>query len=422
MIELAQRAHGCSVAVFGRLQEEFLGPAVISVYAAAGKVHHAERGKRLLISGIQRFLIKLRSSGAVSAYADAAFCGACLLKQFYPLERSAGIGNNPNRIRQPDILPAGDLGLAQVILGLHRRDNGAVCLQAKRVIVACGNLYDVPPGGNAASIVFTASDSDDREVSFRVGKRRKSVMVPYYTGFVGQWGHDGHTTGYLKDAQVAWVGTHRHSSEGDEPYELTYMFHVALDIPEGIGEVQLPDDAHVVVFAATVANDVALVAPAAPLFETSLLPGDAPLTVAQTKAAGQNLLKDAAIVAVSGEVNHGERAALLVDGNEQTKWCDNQAAPNYVVFDLGRRCVVSRWRLLNAACEQASYITRTCLLQGRNAPDEEWRTLDMIDGNRKNRVDRSFAPSEVRYVRLYVVSPTQGLDAAARIYEFELLE
>lgn len=286
-----------------------------------------------------------------------------------------------------------------------------------------GNIIQLPQGKGARKLhLLVASDSDDRKVMFRVGKSRKSVMVPYYTGFVGQWGHDGQTTGYLKDAQVAWVGTHRHSSEGDEPYELTYMFHVALDIPEGIGEVQLPDDAHVVVFAATVANDVPLVAPAAPLFETSLLPGDAPLAVAQTKAAGQNLLKDAAIVAVSGEVNHGERAALLVDGNEQTKWCDNQAAPNYVAFDLGRRCVVSRWRLLNAACERASYITRTCLLQGRNDPDEEWRTLDMIDGNRKNRVDRSFAPSEVRYVRLYVVSPTQGLDAAVRIYEFELLE
>ena len=45
----------------------------------------------------------------------------------------------------------------------------------------------------------------------------------------------------------------------------------------------------------------------------------------------------------------------------------------------------------------------------------------MIDSNRQNDVDRSFLPVSVRYVRLYVVSPTQavGMDAT-RIYEFDL--
>ena len=68
-----------------------------------------------------------------------------------------------------------------------------------------------------------------------------------------------------------------------------------------------------------------------------------------------------------------------------------------------------------------AYITRTCILQGRSNDQEEWRTLDMIDSNRQNDVDRSFPPVSVRYVRLYVVSPTQavGMDAT-RIYEFDL--
>ena len=55
------------------------------------------------------------------------------------------------------------------------------------------------------------------------------------------------------------------------------------------------------------------------------------------------------------------------------------------------------------------YITRTCILQGRSNDQEEWRTLDMIDSNRQNDVDRSFLPVSVRYVRLYVVSPTQAV-------------
>ena len=284
-----------------------------------------------------------------------------------------------------------------------------------------GNKLQLPQGDRPQRLhLLVASDSDDRLATFIVGKNRQSVSVPNYTGFVGQWGHDGQTTGYLKDAEVAWVGTHRHSAAGDEPYEFTYMFRVALDIPKGVSEVRLPDDPHVVIFAATVGDAAPVVQPAAPLFKTSLLSADKQEKAAQAECHVPNLLKDATIIDVSGEVNEHERAALLVDGDEQTKWCDSQTAPNYVVFDLGKPTTVKRWRLLSAACEQASYVTRTCLLQGRNAPDEEWRTLDMFDGNRKNNVDRRFAPTSVRYVRLYVVGPTQDYSPAARIYELGL--
>ena len=30
----------------------------------------------------------------------------------------------------------------------------------------------------------------------------------------------------------SYVGTHRHSGEGDQPYEFTYMFKFAIDLPE----------------------------------------------------------------------------------------------------------------------------------------------------------------------------------------------
>ena len=283
-----------------------------------------------------------------------------------------------------------------------------------------GNILQLPANDKPCRLhLLLASDHQDRQAEFTIGRNRQKVTVPYYTGFIGQWGHDGHTVGYLKDADVAWVGSHRHSADADEPYEFTYMFRVVLDIPKGTREVQLPDDSHIVIFAATMADDEQQVQPAAPLFKTSLLQSD----VEATKQAGvdePNLLQNATIIGVSGEVNHDERAALLVDGNEETKWCDNQVAPNYVVFDLGKPVPVKRWRLINAAREQSSYITRTCLLQGRSSLEEEWKTLDMFDGNRKNIVDRSFVPSTVRYVRLYVVGPTQDYAPATRIYEFEL--
>ena len=266
--------------------------------------------------------------------------------------------------------------------------------------------------------LLVASDRDDRKAAFTIGGKQQTVVVPYYTGFIGQWGHDGHTIGYLKDAEVAWVGSHRHSAEADEPYEFTYMFRVCLDIPKGVREIILPNDEHVVIFAATLANDMADVVAAAPLFKTSIL-SDAQ-HMESSPQPQINLLRDAKITAVSGEVNNNERAALLMDGDPNTKWCDAQAAPNYVTFDFGKPTTISRWRLLSAACEQSAYITRTCLLQGRNADTEEWQTLDMFDGNRNNYTDRNFAPATVRYLRLFVVAPTQGQDSAARIYELEV--
>lgn len=266
--------------------------------------------------------------------------------------------------------------------------------------------------------LLVASDQDDRMVEFTVGKTKQQKGVPYYTGFVGQWGHDNHTEGFMKDAEVAYVGSHRHSSSGDEPYEFTYMFRICVDLPKGVRQITLPNDEHVVIFAATLAYDYQDATPASQLFKTSLKEGEKTNENAQVQPV--NLLKEATIVAVSGEVNDAERAVFLVDGNENTKWCDAQQAPNYVTFDLGRPTEVKRWRLTNAACEHSSYITRTCLLQGRNSETDDWKTLDMFDGNRNNIVNRFFTPTTVRYVRLFVINPTQGSDSAARIYEFEL--
>ena len=134
-----------------------------------------------------------------------------------------------------------------------------------------------------------------------------------------------------------------------------------------------------------------------------------------------SLLEGARIIDYSGFVNESERPEKICDGNENTKWCDTNRAPNFITFDLGNERTVSRWHLLSAGSEMAAYITRTCILQGRSSEQEEWRTLDMLDGNRQNDIDRTFPSAAVRYVRLYVVAPTQavGMDAT-RIYEFDL--
>ena len=279
------------------------------------------------------------------------------------------------------------------------------------------------PAGYKHLYLLAASDNGDRKATFTIGKDQRKMSVPFYTGFVGQWGHNGHTKGYVKEARVAYTGTHRHSATSDEPYEYTYMYLLKLDIPKGCTQVTLPNDEHVVLFAATAANDEERATPAIPFFETSLASDEQAITEIEGDGkteAMPNLLKEAKIIAVSGETNDREKAFNLVDDNPETKWCDVKNAPNFVTFDLGTQKEVSHWRLQNAGVEDAGYITRTCLLQGRNTPEEEWQTLDLLDGNRNNNVSRDFKPASVRYIRLFVVSPTQTTSGVVRIYELNV--
>ena len=282
-----------------------------------------------------------------------------------------------------------------------------------------GETIELPEGTEFTHLyLLAASNLDDRTATFRVGQREQTVSVPFYSGFIGQWGHVGQTEeGYLKDGDIAFVGTHRHSGNGDEPYEFTYMFRLRIDIPKGARSVELPNDEHIIIFAATAANDADAATPAAPFFTAS----NRKAAVVEEKAEEQtrvNLLKDAKVVNASGYVNASEAPEKLVDGDAGTKWCDITDKPNSVTFDLGEVKRVSGWSLLNAGSESNSYITRAALLMGRNRADEEWRVLDMLNENRANRVRRQFAPTNVRYIRLMVTVPNQEeAENGTRIYE-----
>ena len=286
--------------------------------------------------------------------------------------------------------------------------------------VSCkGQVITLPTGNYNRLYVLAASKEGDCPATFLVGNTHQTINVGDYNQFVGQWGHDGQTTGFYKDMEVAYVGTHRHSGKGNCPYEFTYMFKYAVNIPKGAKTVTLPDNDKVVVFAATLANEQESsdLTPASALFRTNNRNDH----LTQEVEKRHNLLKEAKIVACSGEVNDREKAANLTDGDVTTKWCDTSNVPNFVVFDLGSEQTVSGWKMTNAGREGSDYITRSCLLQGRNTANGEWQTLDLLDGNQDNEVKRNFTPAKVRYVRLFVTGPTQNVQKdATRIYELEL--
>lgn len=318
-----------------------------------------------------------------------------------------------------ELLPENDTLLSGGItfkLGNRFGNNALICH---------GNSIHLPMGCSKLYLLAASTDKD-RKVTFQIGNTQQERSIPYYTGFIGQWGHDGHTVGYLKEAEVAYVGSHRHSSDGDEPYEFTYMYRIALDVPQGTTQVTLPHDEHIVLFAATAVFPQGTQKQARNIqlrpsrhFKTSNR-CDSPIESEEGNEV--NVMKHAKIQKASGYARLTESPEYLIDGKEDTKWCDVGDGPHWVEFDLGDEEVVSRWALLSAGAEKQEYITRGCLLMGKQGREDEWGILDQFDGNHKNKVNRTFAPQPVRFLRLLVVSPLQlaGAKGSTRIYELEV--
>ena len=287
-----------------------------------------------------------------------------------------------------------------------------------------GDTISLPAGrfNRLHILAAAATDGVRAEGTFRAGKWSTTLSVPSYTGFIGQWGHTGHTEGYLVDDEVAFVGTHRHSEAGDHPYEFTYMFRYCITIPEGTTDIILPDNPEIVIFAATAARENTEASEAlSEMFRTSIAPNAARENDGETKGHG-NILRQEHIAAWSGFVNDKEMPQFLIDGDSSTKWCDVGNIPAFVEFDLGSPTSISGWSVINAGDENPSYVTTSCLVQGRNDLSEEWTTFDALLGNRRNIVNRKLeSPVSFRYLRLLVVQPEQSADGrAARIYEFSV--
>lgn len=289
-------------------------------------------------------------------------------------------------------------------------------------LVCKGDTIALPEGNYNRLYVLAAAATEDAraEGTFKAGKSATTLNVPSYTGFVGQWGHTNHTEGYLYDDEVAFVGTHSHSAAGDHPYDFTYMFKYAIDIPAGAKEIVLPDNKNIVLFSATLANEGNKAAqPVSKLFKTGNV-ANATTKVAESETALESLINAENMVAWSGHVNDNEHPKFLHDGNLSTKWCDVSRIPSYVEYDLGEKRTISEWSLNNAGSENQSYVTATCLLQTRNDKSEDWQTVDALVGNKKDKLHRKLkAPADARYIRLMVVQPEQSAGGKdTRIYEF----
>jgi alpha-mannosidase len=76
--------------------------------------------------------------------------------------------------------------------------------------------------------------------------------------------------GFVKRDAIAWVGSHRHRPEGNEPYIASYLFAYAIDLPLGTRELRLPNDERIRIMAISVANVPFHLWPATALYASDL--------------------------------------------------------------------------------------------------------------------------------------------------------
>lgn len=281
-----------------------------------------------------------------------------------------------------------------------------------------GDTILLPKGKYNRLILFAAATRKDEIVRLKLDNEEKQVIVPYYSGFIGQWGHDDHTQAFLKPQDIAFVGTHRHSAirNSDLPMEYSYIFPIELAIPEGSSKLILPMQSNVVLFAALVAKVDKEIKSASDMLRTHL-PYQTPDPKVQEAS---NLLFGKPVTETSGQVNFGENAEMALDENQNTKWCDNGgSAHKFITVDLGQSKSIHQWYVLHAGVEGEDYISSEFSLKVKENAGDDWKEADKVVNNKENETERQLTvPVKARYVRLDITKGEQSPTNVSRIYEF----
>jgi alpha-mannosidase len=106
------------------------------------------------------------------------------------------------------------------------------------------------------------------------GGRPTPSQPEIQAGLVVQWDpKTGHVSGidqirpaFVKRDEIAWIGTHRHDPNGNEPYVSSYVFLYALDMAPGTTELRLPPNDRIRILAATVSSEANHATPAGAIY------------------------------------------------------------------------------------------------------------------------------------------------------------
>lgn len=145
-------------------------------------------------------------------------------------------------------------------------------------LICSGQAVAIAPEDGDRLYILAAASEDTTGV-FTVGGLDVELEIQSGTGFVGQWTGrvlDGKRLDdpalflprFVKEDNIAWYGTHRHRAGKDDPYRFVYMFEYVLPVPIGAGQVLLPANPAIRIFAMTlVGNPADRIVAASPLHD-----------------------------------------------------------------------------------------------------------------------------------------------------------
>jgi alpha-mannosidase len=176
-------------------------------------------------------------------------------------------------------------------------------------VVASGQTINLPDGGFNKVYILAASSAGDQSATFAVGQKAYNLTIEAWDGFIGQadtriwkpapdnvrkdWAVSAnHVTwdlnnrgslswsptypddyiglhpGYVKRADIAWYASHHHTAAGlNEPYQYSYLFAYAIDLPPHTSRLSLPTNNKLRVLAISLTNEEPTVIPAQPLYD-----------------------------------------------------------------------------------------------------------------------------------------------------------
>lgn len=279
-----------------------------------------------------------------------------------------------------------------------------------------GQTIDLPAAAGRKLYLLAASTEATGTVGeFVVGDQTYQFEVPYYGGTLGQLDSPYNGGTHYRKQDVALTTTHSHhiSGNSDEQYRFLYMYRFAITLPEGASQLKLPSNSSLMVYAATVSDTQA--------------DDIQPLTTLQTYIDYQELgsLSDDACgewikpsnIWASHQNNDNESAKMAADRDELTKWCvtASQSQTPYLEYRFSEPREICQWMVLNAGSESDDYVTRACKLQRYD--NGKWIDVDVISGNRDNKIVRGVTPFTTNRVRLQMIQGEQS-GYITRIYEF----
>ncbi len=176
-------------------------------------------------------------------------------------------------------------------------------------VTAKGQTIQLPAGRfNRVYILAPAADQD-QPAAFQVGPYTANVTVEDWGGLIGQWDtrifkktdtrdwaisahhavwppadeqkreqmmpsprfpqdYVALEPGYVKPAGLAWYASHHHTADGlNQPYEYSYLFAYAINKPENVRTLTLPNNGKIRILAISLAEENPTLTPAHPLYD-----------------------------------------------------------------------------------------------------------------------------------------------------------